>query len=87
MIDHCMSARSAVASHFRNFTCARLEFEGGSYNPLTRALPPLIALSLARVSSLNMALELLFAETDHVRCGQRLLVDRIITNAVKRRCS
>ena len=32
----------------------------------------------ARIAvSLNMALELLFAETDHVRCGQRLLVDRI----------
>jgi AraC-like DNA-binding protein len=60
-----------------DFTCARLKFDGGSYNPLTRALPPLIALPLARVSSLNMALELLFAETDHVRCGQRLLVDRI----------
>lgn len=60
-----------------DFTCARLNFDGGSYNPLARALPSLIALPLARVPGLNLALELLFAETDQVRCGQRLLVDRI----------
>ena len=60
-----------------DFTCARLHFDGGLYNPLARALPPLIALPLARVSGLDLALELLFAETDRVRCGQRLLVDRI----------
>lgn len=70
--------------HFHNppvdgsdFTCARLVFDGGSHNPLARALPPLIALPLARVSGLDSALELLFAETDHVRCGQRLLADRL----------
>ncbi|MGB6007208.1 cupin domain-containing protein [Castellaniella sp.] len=60
-----------------DFTCARLNFDGGRYNPLARALPPLIALPLARVSGLDLALELLFAETDRVRCGQRLLVDRL----------
>jgi|ThiBio_inoc_plan_1041526.scaffolds.fasta_scaffold01527_14 AraC-like DNA-binding protein len=60
-----------------DFTCARLSFDGGSYNPLARALPSLIALPLARVSGLDLALELLFAETDRVRCGQRLLADRI----------
>lgn len=60
-----------------DFTCARLSFDGGSYNPLARALPPLVALPLARVSGLNLALELLFSETDRVRCGQRLLADRI----------
>lgn len=68
--------------HFHNppvegsdFVCARLNFDGGSHNPLARALPPLIALPLARVSGLDSALELLFAEIDGVRCGQRLLVD------------
>ncbi|RUL69438.1 AraC family transcriptional regulator [Dyella choica] len=60
-----------------DFTCARLNFDGGSYNPLARALPSLIALPLAQVSGLDLALELLFAETDRVRCGQRLLADRI----------
>lgn len=60
-----------------DFTCARLSFDGGSENPLARALPPLIALPLARVPGLDLALELLFSETDRVRCGQRLLADRL----------
>ena len=70
--------------HFRNhpvsgsdFTCARLSFEGGAQNPLARALPRLIALPLARVQGLDSALDLLFEETDRVRCGQRLLADRL----------
>lgn len=70
--------------HFHNppaegsdFTCARLSFDGGAYNPLARALPPLIALPLERVPGLGMALELLFSEVDHVRCGQRLLANRL----------
>lgn len=60
-----------------DFTCARLDFEGGAQHPLARALPPLIALPIARVQGLDLALELLFAETDRVRCGQRLLADRL----------
>ena len=36
-----------------------------------------IALPLAKVPGLDMALALLFAETDRVRCGQRLLADRL----------
>lgn len=60
-----------------DFTCARLGFDGGAQNPLARALPPLIALPLARVPGLDAALALLFSETDRVRCGQRLLADRL----------
>lgn len=60
-----------------DFTCARLHFEGGAYSPLARALPSFIALPLARVTGLDLALELLFSETDRVRCGQRLLADRL----------
>ena len=70
--------------HFQNppaegpaFTCARLSFDGGAHNPLARALPPLIALPLARVPGLGMALDLLFSEVDQVRCGQRLLANRL----------
>ncbi|NYI01105.1 AraC family transcriptional regulator [Cupriavidus plantarum] len=59
------------------FTCATLEFAGGAMNPIARALPPLIALPLARVQGLSPALSLLFAETEQVRCGQRLLADRL----------
>lgn len=60
-----------------DFTCARLVFDGGADNPLARALPPLIALPLIRVPGLHSALDLLFAETERVRCGQRLLADRL----------
>lgn len=73
-----------VTHHFRNppvegsdFTCARLCFGGGHGNPLTRALPALIALPLRRVQGLDAALELLFGETERVRCGQRLVADRL----------
>lgn len=59
------------------FACATLEFAGGATNPLVRALPPLIVLPLATVEGLSPALSLLFAETERVRCGQRLLADRL----------
>lgn len=60
-----------------DFTCARLDFDGGVTHPLVRGLPPLIALPLTRVPGLEMALDLLFSETDQARCGQRLLADRL----------
>lgn len=60
-----------------DFTCAKLMFECGSNNPLARALPSLIALPLSRVDGLDAALTLLFAEADRVRCGQRLMADRL----------
>jgi AraC-like DNA-binding protein len=74
----------AVTHQFHNppregadFTCAKLAFEGGAFNPLARALPALIAVPLSTVSGLDASLALLFAETDRVRCGQRLLADRL----------
>lgn len=60
-----------------DFTCATLRFDGGDRHPLVRALPPLIALPLARGDGLEQSLGLLFAETEQVRCGQRLLADRL----------
>jgi len=60
-----------------DFVCAELEFDGGERNPLVRALPPLIVLPLARVDGLEPALALLFSETERLRCGQRLLADRL----------
>ncbi|MGN7874141.1 cupin domain-containing protein [Roseateles sp. 22389] len=73
-----------VAHEFRNpprdgsdFTCAELEFDGGVLNPLVRALPPLVLLPLAKVSGLELSLQLLFSETERARCGQRLLADRL----------
>ena len=60
-----------------DFSCARLLFDGGADHPLARALPPLLAVPLSEVPGLHGALDLLLAETGRVRCGQRLLVDRL----------
>jgi AraC-like DNA-binding protein len=60
-----------------DFTCASLNFEGGSSHPLVRALPPLIVLPLRQVEGISESLALLFAEASRVRCGHRLLADRL----------
>ncbi|MBC7993224.1 MAG: AraC family transcriptional regulator [Rhizobacter sp.] len=60
-----------------DFTCAAVEFQGGENHPLARALPPVVVLPLAQVAGLGHTLDLLFAETEQVRCGHRLLADRL----------
>ncbi|HEX5686076.1 MAG TPA: AraC family transcriptional regulator [Ideonella sp.] len=60
-----------------DFACATLEFDGGEANPLVQALPPLVLLPLSAVTGLEPALGLLFAETERLRCGSRLLADRL----------
>ena len=42
-----------------------------------RALPPLVALPLREAPGLEHTLALLFAETEQLRCGHRLLADRL----------
>lgn len=58
-------------------TCASLHLAGGDRNPLLQALPPLICLPLSQVAGLEPAIALLLAETERVRCGQRLLADHL----------
>lgn len=60
-----------------DFTCATLRFDGGDRNPIVTALPPLVRVALDDVQGLRPALGLLFAETERVRCGSRLLADRM----------
>ena len=60
-----------------DLTCAALDFDGGERNPIVAALPDLVRVPLAEVDGLQPALDLLFAETDHPRCGSRLLADRL----------
>lgn len=60
-----------------DFVCATLDFEGGANHPLVCALPALIVLPLREVDGLAHTLALLFAETERLRCGQRLLADRM----------
>lgn len=61
-----------------DFVCATLDFEGGLQHPLVRAMPPLLVLPLRSVEGLDHTLALLFAETERVRCGHRLLADRLL---------
>ncbi|HYW56643.1 MAG TPA: AraC family transcriptional regulator [Polaromonas sp.] len=60
-----------------DFVCATLDFEGGASHPLACALPALIVLPLREVDGLDHTLALLFSETERLRCGQRLLADRM----------
>ena len=60
-----------------DFVCASLEFDGGATHPLARALPALVLLPLRAVEGLEQSLALLFAETERVRCGHRLLAERL----------
>ncbi|WP_276597194.1 AraC family transcriptional regulator [Pelomonas aquatica] len=60
-----------------DFVCATLDFDAGVAHPLVRALPPLVVLPLARVDGIAATLALLFGEAERVRCGQRLLADRL----------
>ena len=61
-----------------DFTCATVEFEGGANHPLACALPAVMVLPLSQVAGLEHTLALLFAETEQVRCGHRLLADRLL---------
>jgi AraC-like DNA-binding protein len=58
-----------------SFTCAAVEFDGG--HPVQQALPRLVVLPLNEVDGLHESLDLLFAETERIRCGQRVLADRL----------
>ena len=60
-----------------DFVCATLDFDGGVRHPLVQALPSVLALPVAQVQGIEQTLQLLFAETERVRCGQRLLADRL----------
>lgn len=60
-----------------DFTCATLDFDGGERNPIVQSLPSLVRVPLDAVQGLRPALDLLFAEADHVRCGSRVLADRL----------
>jgi AraC-like DNA-binding protein len=60
-----------------DFTCATLDFDGGARNPIVQSLPDLIALPLESIEGLSATLDLLFAESDQVRCGSRLLTNRL----------
>ncbi|MFV2198225.1 AraC family transcriptional regulator [Nocardiopsis sp. LOL_012] len=60
-----------------DFACATLDFDGGATHPLVRTLPAVVVLPMTETESLEPSLDLLFAEIDNVRCGHRVLADRL----------
>lgn len=73
-----------LTHHFHNapvegadFVCATLDFDGGAQHPLVTALPPVMVVPLGEVAGIDQTLALLFSETERVRCGQRLLANRL----------
>lgn len=60
-----------------DLVCATLAFAGGDAHPVARALPACLVLPLQQVPDLRATLDLLFAESQPGRCGQRLLLDRL----------
>lgn len=60
-----------------DFTCATLDFDGGARNPIVQSLPDIVAVPLQRIDGLSATLGLLLAESDQVRCGSRLLINRL----------
>ena len=60
-----------------DLVCATLDFDGGGAHPLVRALPDVMVVPLSAVDGLAPTLNLLFAEAERVRCGQRLLANRL----------
>ncbi len=65
-----------------DFTCASIEFEEGDRHPLVRALPNVLVVPLDAIDGLDDVLRLLFAETDRVRCGHRLVADKLFEVAM-----
>lgn len=60
-----------------DLTCATLDFSGGEHHPIVQALPSMLRVPVRAVDGLMPALDLLFGEADRVRCGSRLLADRL----------
>lgn len=60
-----------------DFACATLDIDGGPTHPLLDALPSAIVIPLDDADELKPTLDLLFAEIDNVRCGNRAIADRL----------
>jgi len=72
-VDHTFHADGEI-----DLVCAAVDFDGGEDHPLVRTLPPVVVMDLAEIESLDMTLMLLFSEVDRVRCGHRVLADRLL---------
>lgn len=57
--------------------CANVEFKEASRNPLARALPPYLVVSLRDLDGVGSVLGLLFSEASKKSLGQRFIMDRL----------
>jgi len=67
-----------------DLACATVDL-GGTANPLTRALPPILVLPLndgGQGTQLAAILELLFAEANQRHCGHQVIMDRLAEAAI-----
>lgn len=58
--------------------CARLSFGGGAANPLLLGFPPRFVISLDRLSGLEQAITLLFAEASAADLGNRTTINLLM---------
>ena len=61
-----------------DMVCASFEFGAGLRNPLARALPRLVHISLNGMPALETTLQLLFREASEQHCGRQAVLDRLI---------
>ena len=57
--------------------CASFEFGIGLHNPLLKALPDLVQVTLADLPNMATTLELLFKEAMEHHCGRQAIIDRM----------
>ena len=60
-----------------DMACAYVEFSAGAVNPIARALPPFVAMPLAKIEGAEVLLERLFGEAFGKQCGRQAIVDRL----------
>lgn len=61
-----------------DMVCASFDFGAGIKNPLSQALPDVLALKLTEIPALAASLGLLFAEAERRHCGRQAVLDRLI---------
>lgn len=57
--------------------CAAVQFGGGSRNPITESLPPLLSIPLAQLHGTGALLELVYDEGFGALCGRQAALDRL----------
>jgi AraC-like DNA-binding protein len=63
-------------------TCAHIQFNHCSNNPLVQSLPEFLLLPLNELSDTETILDVLFKEAFHPRCGGSVVIDRLFEVAI-----